>query len=1010
MHSWPLLLVLAPLAAQAAPPIRFNKDIRPILSENCFRCHGFDSAKRKSGLRLDTPEGAMADLGGYAAIVKGRPGQSELVKRIVNHDPDELMPPRESGKKLTAAQIDLLKRWIADGAPYEPHWSFVPVARPEVPGQGNAVDVFVNARLGEEGLAPAAETDRATLARRVSLDLVGLPPMLEEIDAFVADRRADAYERFVDRLLASPHYGERMAMFWLDLVRYADSIGYHSDNAREVSPFRDYVIKAFNDNKPFDRFTVEQLAGDLVPKPTLETRVASTYNMLLETTEEGGAQPKEYEAKLAGDRVRSVSGAWLGATMGCAQCHDHKYDPYSARDFYAMSAFFADLQESPIMSRKEHLLVPTPVQQVQLKEVEAQVDRARWRFQEPSEALTRAQEAWEAKVATALEAVKDVKTRWTTQEVAEVSTENGTILTIDGKTLDGSGPTPDGETYQVTLALGQQKVTALKLIVEGSSRHINKGYARAGNGNFILTGVEVDAVGDDGKVRPVKVKTAAADYERAGFPVAAVLDGKRETGYSGDGHRTVQASRGAPERNLVLVLERPVTAGKLRVTLRHQSRAHPKQVMTRFRIAATTIADPEFAGLVPDEAVSLLKRIAAAERTPAQAQIVNDAFRQSTPMLGNVRRELRRLEGDRQELLAAIPRTLHSIPTEPRTVRLLPRGNWLDDSGEEVKPAVPHFMPQIETEGRATRLDLARWLVRRDNPLTARVLANRLWKLYFGHGLSRVLDDLGTQGEWPSHPQLLDYLAADLAENGWNVKRLVRLLVTSDSYRRSSTATAELKARDPLNRLFGRQTPFRLDAELVRDNALAISGLLSPHIGGPSVKPYQPDGYWDQLNFPKRYYEIDHGEKGHRRGLYTHWQRTFLHPSFVAFDASTREECTAERTRSNTPQQALVLLNDPTYVEAARVFAQRILAVKGDRLTWAFQRTLGRKPTDAESRVLAELRQKHLSMYRDDEKAARALVQVGDAHLPRNVDVVELATWTSVSRAIFNLHETITRN
>jgi hypothetical protein len=823
-----LLLTGAARAERPLPAvIDFNRDVRPILSDNCYACHGPDKNKRKARLRLDDHDGLFATRGSKHLIVPGKPDQSELFRRVVTPDADERMPDPKSGKKLTDREIALLKKWIEQGAPWKGHWAYLKPVRPPLPPADEPgfvqtpVDRFILARLREEDLAHAPEADRVTLLRRLSFDLTGLPPTRAEVDAFVHDRDPDAYEKVVDRLLASPHYGERMAMYWLDLVRYADSIGYHSDNPMNVSPYRDHVIRAFNTDEPFDRFTVEQLAGDLLPGATTEERVASAYNRLLQTTEEGGAQPKEYEAKYAADRVRNVSSVWLGTTLGCCQCHDHKFDPFTQRDFYSLAAFFADVQEAAVGRREPGIPLPTPEQAAELKKLDEQ------------------------------------------------------ILLLQ-KAL--AMPTP-----------------------------------------------ELDA--------------AAARWEAA-LPLAQLRK-----------------------------LPRPLVDALL---------------------------------------------VEPAKRTPQQKEAVAAHYRTIAPELKATRDKLAALQRQKDALDKAVPHCLVTVPGPPRVVRILPRGNWLDESGEVMSPATPKTLPPLGVAGRrATRLDLARWLVSRDNPLTARVFVNRLWKLYFGQGLCKSLEDLGSQGEAPTHPELLDWLAVEVMDSGWDVKHLVKLLVMSGTYRQSSKPSAGQKERDPFNRLLARQGRFRLDAEMVRDNALAVSGLLVEKVGGPSVKPYQPAGYWSALNFPPREWQNDRGEGLYRRGLYTHWQRSFQHPSLLAFDAPSREECCVERPRSNIPQQALVLLNDPTYVEAARVFAERILREGGktpdDRVRWAVTTALSRPARDEEVRVLAGLYAKHAAEYAHDPEAARKLLATGDHPPAKDADVAELAAWTSVARAILNLHETITR-
>ncbi len=822
-------LVLAVGAGTAAPPVErveYNRDVRPILADHCFACHGPDKNTRKAGLRLDNAVDATAERDGSRAVAPGNPEASEILKRLTADEPGQRMPPAKFGKPVSDKQVAILRRWIEQGGEYQEHWSRLAVKRPPLPDVKDAtwgrtpIDRFVLARLEKEGLKPAPETDRRTLLRRLSFDLTGLPPTPEEVDAFINDKSADAYERVVDRLLASPHYGERMTIFWLDLVRYADTIGYHSDNHQDIALYRDYVLDAFNSNKHFDVFTHEQLAGDLLPQATLQQKIASGYNRLNMVTQEGGAQAKEYLAKYSGDRVRNASVVWLGATLGCAECHDHKFDPFLQKDFYRFAAFFADIQEVAV-GNQPPFRVPSPAQEAELKVLDERLGGLRKQLATATPELEGAQVVWEE----------------------QVRKDNFKGLPAD-----------------VTEALKQE-------------------------------------------------------------------------------------------------------AGK---------------------------------------------------RTEAQKQKVAAHYRGVAPLLDGARKELKAAEARRAQVETGVPKTLISVSGSPRTIRVLPRGNWLDDSGEIVEPSTPTGLPGLGVTGRrATRLDLARWLTRPDNPVVARVFVNRVWGLFYGRGLVTTLDDLGAQGSWPSHPELLDWLADEFVASGWDVKALVRVIVTSSAYRQSSHTDEKLRQLDPYNVLLARQARFRLDAELVRDNALAVSGLLVDKVGGPSVKPYQPAGYWAYLNFPRREWDNGKGEDLYRRGLYTYWCRTFPHPGLRAFDAPTREECSVERPRSNTPQQALVLLNDPVFVEAARALAEQVLRAGPDdeaRARFAFRRVLARSATADELKVLLPLVARHRDQYRGDRQAALDLLHTGARPVPAELDVTELAAWTSACRVLLNLHETITRN
>lgn len=823
------IIAFSPATYAVEPPlpttIDFNRDVRPILSNNCFACHGPEETHREAELRLDLRDEAVK----LKAIVPGKPEGSSLVERIFSTDAEEQMPPPASNKKLTERQKTVLKNWISQGAEYKLHWSYEKPMKAAIPAGQNAIDVLVGKRLAELGLKPSPEADRRTLIRRLYSDLLGLPPTPEEVASFVNDTTADAYTKLVERVLQNPHYGERMAIAWLDVVRYADTIGYHSDTPRNVWPYRDWVIRSFNENKPFDQFTLEQVAGDLLPEANQESRVGSAFNRLLLTTEEGGAQAKDYEVRMLTDRVRAIGAAWLGQTTGCAQCHDHKFDPFTARDFYSLGAFFADLKEPILGKREDGMVVATADDEQKLAKLDAELAEAKKQYEAVLPKLEAAQKEWE-------EAVPQNE-----EKLAQLQKES--------------------------------KATAELLL-------------------------------KDAKERKPKEREALQTYFRTKF-------------------------------------------------------------------------SPEF----------------------------------------NTEREaVTKAEQARKAHYDNLPKCLVSIKSDkPRVVRILPRGDWMNETGEKVQPALPHYLPQTGFDGRElTRLDLARWLVARENPLPARTVMNRLWKQFFGNGLSKVLDDLGAQGEPPLNSALLDWLACEFIDSRWDTKHMVRLIVNSATYKQVSTATPELLAADPYNREYARQSTFRVDAELVRDSALSIAGLLSPKIGGPSVKPYQPDGYWENLNFPVRQYQADKNESQYRRGLYTWWQRSFLHPSMVAFDAPSREECAAERNRSNIPQQALVLLNDPTYVEAARVFAARILTDGGDsvekRIAWAWQQALQRNPTAEEIQIIRPLLEKHLAAYQKDPAAAATLLKAGIAPAAASLDPVELAAWTHVARVLLNLHETITRS
>ena len=1015
--------------------VEFNRDIRPILSDNCFACHGPDKNKRKGDLRLDTETGftgGKSDPAKPGVVIAGKPSESELVHRIVSSDGEQVMPPIESGKRLTARDVELLKRWIEQGAKYEGHWAFLSIKRPHVPQIGtgdrissqpiassNSIDAFIRETLVEVGLKPGVEADRITLIRRLSLDLIGLPPTPEQVDAFLQDTSADAYERVVDRLLDSPHYGERLAIWWLDLVRYADSVGYHGDQDVSVSPFRQYVIESFNANKPFDQFTIEQLAGDLVTAPTREQMIASGYNRLGMMSAEGGVQDKEYLAKYISERVRNASGTWLGVTLGCAECHDHKYDPFTTRDFYRFEAFFADIEERGLYSGASadgnwgrNIKVPTQEQETALAQLDQKLVAVKTVLDTATDELAAAQTEWEKS-----------QTVWTVLKPGMVKSENGATLTFkdDGSIL-ASGANPPTDTYVLEFNDIPNGITAFRLEVLPDDSFPKKGPGRASNGNFVLSEFGVRFKPAEGEEQPVVLQNPTASYEQTGaaegnpygkWAVAAAIDGDAK----GKNWGWAVMEKVGQSQIAMFETAQDIAGGNassLTISM-WQNLDNSQHTIGRFRLSVTSSPRPVRVDRSVPTQIGAILSVAAELRTGNQQKELADYYRTIAPALEPTRQEMAGLENQRKALDSQIPRSLITASVQPRMVRVLRRGNWMDDSGEVVTPAYPAILSNSESgDVRLTRLDLARWMTSAENPLTARVFANRVWKLLFGAGLSRRVDDLGAQGDWPSHPLLLDHLAGKFIDSGWDIKRLIKSIVMSESYRQTSVASRELREIDPYNRWLARQGRFRLDAELVRDNALAISGLLVTKLGGTSVKPYQPPGYWSHLNFPTREWQNGNGEDLYRRGLYTHWQRQYLHPSLLAFDAPSREECTADRARSNTPLQSLVLLNDPSYVEAARAFAEATIRYGGtttnDRLKFAFRRAVSREITPAEATVLQQLLQKHLEEYKSDATATSELLSVGAKPAPADLDKTELAAWTSVARTVLNLHETITRN
>ena len=983
--------------------IRFNRDIRPILSDLCFNCHGFDEKARKGERRLDTKDGAFAEHEGVRAIVPSDLAKSELIKRIRSTDPDDQMPPPKEVKRLSAEQRQILERWIEQGAPYEDHWAYIVPAKVEVERGRNPVDAILSRSHEAKGIKPAPEADRRTLHRRLSFDLLGLPPQPEEVDAFVADKSPEAYGRLVDRMLANSAFGERMAVPWLDVVRFADTIGYHSDTPRNVWPYRDYVIDAFNRNMPFDRFVREQLAGDLLEGSGVSQKVASGFNRLNLSTEEGGAQAKDYEVRMMTDRVRAIGTVFLGQTIGCAQCHDHKFDPISTRDFYRMGAFFADIKESAIGRREDGMLVPSAEQESRLKDFDQRIASAQGEIDRKGEDRDGMRRTWEA---TLKNGPSDVA--WVVLKPSKMTSEKGTKFAIeaDGAVavqVDAAKPVTS-DAYVMTVALPEGAVwNGLRLEALADAGLPAKGPGLGKDGNFLLTDLSVKDGAD-----VVALAEATATFEQKGYPAKNAI-----TGRANDAKKAWGISGGTgKDQSLYVEFGRPLAGGRtLTVTLRQIG--GEAQMLGRFRLGATQAPTPVRAPSVLNPA-NILAAIGKeeAKRSPQEAALLEKHFRAVAPALAPQRMAHAKLVTERAEFEKTVPRTLVSVSDKPRTVKILHRGDWQDDKGEEVSPGLPsHLSKGGGAERRLSRLDLAEWLVAKENPLTARVFVNRVWKQFFGIGLSKVLDDLGAQGEPPLHAELLDWLAADFRDGGWDVKGLVRLMVTSEAYRRSSVASPAELAADPLNRELARQGRWRHDAEFVRDNALQVSGLLVNRIGGPSVKPYQPEGYWENLNFPVRTWQSDTGESQYRRGLYTWWQRSFLHPSMLAFDAPSREECVAERNRSNIPQQALVLLNDPTFVESARALAASSVGKASGveaRLDWMFRKVLQRVASPLERKTLTELVVRHQAGFAANRAAAKDVLAVGQATPPEG-DESDIAAWTSVARVLLNLHETVSR-
>ncbi|MBX7166249.1 MAG: PSD1 and planctomycete cytochrome C domain-containing protein [Pirellulales bacterium] len=1021
--GWVVALGVAPLAAaEPSAAVDYTRQIRAILSNNCFFCHGPDEAERKAGLRLDRRDAALAPgESGSAPIVPGKPDESELVARIESADDELRMPPPATGKTLSAEQKRLLREWIAQGAEYREHWAFVAPQRPEPPAVQNAswprneIDRFVLARLEAGALAPAAEADRATLVRRLTLDLTGLPPTPEEVDRFVADERPDAYEQLVARLLESPHYGERMALEWLDAARFADTHGYHIDSGRDMTRWREWVIEAFNTNLPFDRFTIDQLAGDLVPNATLEQQVASGFNRNHMINFEGGAIPDEYHNAYIVDRVNTTGAVWLGLSVGCGQCHDHKYDPISQREFYQLYAFFHQVKEKGLdgnFGNAQPLVrVPTPEQHDELERIDQELAAIDRQFDDAWAEVDAAQAAWETAFAAGAVA-------WQVLTPTRARAESGANLALqDDQSLLATGENPATEVYELVVPAPQQPLTAIRLEALTDPSLVDGGPGRSANANFVLSEFQLEtapAGAADAAPQAVALAAAEADYSQQDYDIALAIDGKLETGWAVDGG-TKHENRTAyfyPTAPLV-----PGADTELRIRLRFAS-VFGQHAIGRLRLAMTSAVQPRASQRPPDAVVATLAK-PIDQRTPEQAAQLRRWYRQHVSPEGQAldarRNELREL---RKQTEKRVRTAMVMNDDQPRDTFILMRGQY-DKPGEKVSPGVPAALPPLPAGAPANRLGLAQWLVDPSHPLVARVIVNRYWQMYFGTGLVKTSEDFGSQGELPSHPELLDWLATEFIRSGWDVKHMQRLIVQSATYRQSSRVAPDAHRTDPENRLLARASRLRLPAEFIRDQALAASGLLDPRIGGASVSPYQPAGLWEELasredgkNWTAQEYTQSHGSDLYRRTMYTFWKRTSPPPTLATFDAPDRETCTVRRARTNTPLQALILMNDPTYVEASRKLAERLLTEAGpgvdDRLALAFRLATARRPDERELAVLRRVLDEQLVAYRSRPEAAEELLHVGES-AAAPVDPVELAAWSVVCSMILNLDETVTR-
>jgi mono/diheme cytochrome c family protein len=1007
--------------AASPPKVDFARDIQPIFIKRCYECHGPD--KQRHGLRLDRKDDALrGGKSGKPLLLPGKSAESELIARVTSQDPDEVMPNK--GEPLTADQIGLLRAWVDQGGIWpdeKKHWAFLKLIRPQLPRVKNAawprneIDRFILARLEQEKLSPSAEADRATLIRRLSLDLTGLPPAIEQVDAFLNDRSAQAYEKLVDRLLASPHCGEQLARGWLDLARYADSNGYQVDLARSMWPYREWVIAAFNRNMPFDQFTIEQLAGDLLPNATLEQKIATGFNRNTKTNDEGGGDDEEYRTKAVKDRVATTATTWLGLTMMCAECHTHKYDPIAQEEYYRFYAFFNSTADRG-NSTEPSMAVPAPPTEQKVAYLRSQLTRLKQELTEAERRLPTEQAAWEQRMAG--------KTNvWVTLDLTKaISTGGATFTNLPDQSLLATGVNPTYDTYQIEAETGLHHITAILLEVLPDPSLPKNGPGRWGQtGNFILDELAMTATAGPGeRPRSVFFSKATADWEQQYYRAEHAVDRNPKTGWA-------IGPKFGQRHFLIAELAEPLELnGSAKLGFRFDSYHGNNHSIGRLRLSATAERDPIALWPLPSPAAEVLA-VPAAKRSPEQQRLLATHYRTVSPTIRKIEREIFRLNEREAELANTKYTTLVMKELEqPRTTHIQVRGNFLD-KGKEVTPGVPAVLPPLPSDQPANRLALARWLVSPENPLTARVTVNRLWERVLGTGLVKTSEDFGKQGEAPSHPELLDWLACEFRDGPtgltrpterWDTKHILKLIVMSATYRQSAIAGEQLLEKDLYNRLLARGPRFRLDPEIIRDQALAVSGLLDPEVGGPSVYPVQVANLWKELGFLRPEIGMDEwptsdGPDLYRRGLYTFWRRVCTYPTFATFDAPSREVCISRRPRSNTPLQALATLNDPVFLEAARVLAQRIMLQGGSapekQVDYAFRLCLARPPTKTERQRLLSLYEQQLEGFQRDAAAAEKLLGQGPAERPANLDLRKLAAWMMVGNVLLNLDETLTK-
>ncbi|MHC4994442.1 MAG: DUF1553 domain-containing protein [Planctomycetota bacterium] len=1030
----------------ADTPIVFNRDIRPILSDNCFHCHGPDHTDRKADLRLDTQADAFAEINGTRPIVPGDPNDSEVFLRIIADNPDDLMPPPESNKKLTTEQIDLIKKWIGQGATYQDHWAFVAPISPPVPEDvagANPIDRFIHARLNEEGLPPSPEADRATLIRRVTFDLTGLPPTPTEIDAFINDKSPKAYEKVVDRLLASPRYGERMALAWMDAARYGDTSVYHADGPRDMWPWRDWVINAYNSNMPFDQFTVEQLAGDLLPDSTVSQKTASGFHRNHGTSDEGGAIDEEYRVEYIVDRVKTTGNVWLGLSVECAQCHEHKYDPLSQKEYYQLFAFFNQTNEKGMQTRRGNatplVKVPSMADEQKLEELNTQLRATRQALNTKRKNVGQPYHDWLAEIESNPEQLNTAPANplihlpfnsrdgaKTVNKASANPADQGEIkgkpLWVDGKInaglrFDGSNFVNLGWrrtnfkrtapfSYGAWVKPATNAAGAVLARMDEKDKH--RGY------DLYVANYKVSAhFINQWPTNAIKVTTKKAIPKDKWSHLFVTYDGSSKAG-------GVKIYVNGVAQALDTNTDTLTGQIDLRDTTFHVGRRNTaskfKGLIDEVYVYNRKLSDKDVASLASANPIAPILKVAAAKRTGKQVSDLKDYYLsvndpQYQKQLDKLTQQTTRYDNYEKNIPTVM---VMEEQAAPRKTYILSRGQYDSPIKDEViYPGTPDALPPMPGGAPPNRLGLAQWITMPENPLTARVAVNRYWQMFFGEGIVTSVMDFGSQGQWPSHPELLDWLAVDFVESGWDVKRAIKQMVMSHAYRQTSRVTPQLVDRDPLNTLLARGPRFRLQGEFIRDQALAASGLLVERVGGPGVKPYQPPGLWNEVSLTANVRFVqDAGDKLYRRSMYTYWKRSAPQPAMRIFDAPTREKCVVQRQRTNTPLQALVLLNDTQFVEAARALAQRVMLEKNnlkDQIDLAYRLVTAHHPNGDTRDILIETYRSQLERFTRDTSAAEQLLDVGESERETSIAPAQHAALTIVTSMILNLDQAITR-